>query len=102
MLCSKTSVICGQRSRRSDSETVGVRENDGRAARTLLVRAGSVRPLGGSVFDQSNVASARTLSRILRCELHALPFAQELEHGAPDRAAVEEVFGAALVADEAE
>ena len=40
--------------------------------------------------------------RILRRELDALTFAQQLEHGASHRAAVEEVLDPALVADEPE
>jgi hypothetical protein len=53
-------------------------------------------------FDQSNVAGARTLGRFLSLKLHALSFAQQFEHGAADCAAVEEMFDAALIADESE
>src|SRR5262245_9963579 len=61
-------------------------------------RAGQER--NASAFDQTNVARARTFCRLLRGELHALAFAQQLEHGATDRAPVEEVLDAAFVADE--
>src|SRR5712691_8504343 len=58
-------------------------------------------PESGLTFDQSNISSARTLGRILGGEVHPLPFAQQLEDGTPDSAAVEEMFDAALIADEA-
>jgi hypothetical protein len=62
-----------------------------------------VRQMGNlSAFDQTDFTSARTLARLFRRELDALTFAQQLEHGAPDRAAVEEVLDTAFVADEAE
>jgi hypothetical protein len=55
-----------------------------------------------SAFDQPDVAGAWALGRILDLELDALSFPQELEHGTPDGAAMEKVFDAALIADEAE
>src|SRR4051794_22034973 len=54
------------------------------------------------IFDQPNVAGARPLLRIFRCEIDALTLAQQLEHRAPHGAAVEEVLNPALVADEPE
>jgi len=53
-------------------------------------------------FDQADVASARTFGGFLDLELDSLPFPQELEDGAANRAAVEEVLDSALVANEAE
>ena len=51
---------------------------------------------------KSNVTGARTLRRVLDRELHALSFAKKLEDGAPDGAAMEKVFDAALIANESE
>src|SRR5262249_15992889 len=51
---------------------------------------------------QPDVAGSRAFLRFFRRELHALAFAQQLEHCAADRAAVEEVLDAAFVADESE
>ena len=56
----------------------------------------------GSAFDQANIAGARAFAGVFGGELDALPFAQQLKHRAPDGAAVEEVFDAALVSDEPE
>jgi hypothetical protein len=68
-----------------------------------LEDAPGMRQMGNlSAFDQTDFASARTLARLFRRELDTLTFAQQLEHGAPDRAAVEEVLDSAFVADEAE
>src|SRR5438552_16355157 len=53
-------------------------------------------------FDQAYVAGARAFLGIFGGELDPLAFAQQLKHGAADRAAVEEVFDPALVADEPE
>jgi hypothetical protein len=53
-------------------------------------------------FDEPHVAGARTLLRVFRCELDALTFAQQLEHGPADRAAMEKVFDSAFIADEPE
>jgi hypothetical protein len=53
-------------------------------------------------FDQANIAGAGALLGVFGRELDPLPFAQELEHGPPDRAAVEEVLDSALVPDEPE
>src|SRR4051812_38916085 len=53
-------------------------------------------------FDQTNVAGARTLLRVLRRELDPLTFPQQFEHGAAHRAAMEEMLDAAFVADESE
>jgi hypothetical protein len=55
-----------------------------------------------SAFDEPYVARARPLLGILRGELHTLAFAEQLEHCAPHRAAVEEMLDAAFVADESE
>ena len=66
----------------------------------IRVRPGS--DLGKSAFDETNVAGARPLLRILRGKLDPLTLAQELEHGTADRAAVEKVLNPALVADEPE
>src|SRR6185295_16623613 len=55
-----------------------------------------------SAFDQADIARPRAFSGVLRRELDALSFAQQLEHRASHRAAVEEVLDAALVADEPE
>ena len=55
-----------------------------------------------SAFDKPYVAGAWPLLGILRGELHTLTFAQQFEHGAPHRAAVEEVLDSAFVADEPE
>src|SRR5262249_25356479 len=55
-----------------------------------------------SAFDQSHRTTARTLPGLFGCELHPLSFAQELEHGAADGAAMEKVLDTALVADESE
>src|SRR5207248_2923321 len=53
-------------------------------------------------FDQADVAGARPFLRVFGCELDPLPFAQQFEHRAADRAAVEEVLDSAFVADEPE
>jgi len=65
-------------------------------------RRGPGLVMRGLPFDQSNVTGARALRRVLCRELHALPFAKKLEDGAPDGAAVEKVFDAALIANESE
>ena len=49
---------------------------------------------------QTNIASARTLLGFLRGEINPLALTQELEDDAAHRAAVEEVFNSALIADE--
>src|SRR2546423_2492766 len=56
----------------------------------------------GSVFDEADVAGARSLLGILRREFDALTFAKQLEHRTAHRAAVKEVLNSAFVADEAE
>src|SRR5438445_1365545 len=56
----------------------------------------------GLPFDQSDVARAWPFLRILGRKLDTLPFAQQLEHRTPHRAAMEEMFNAALVADKPE
>jgi hypothetical protein len=62
-----------------------------------------VAPGGSDLpFYETNVAGARTLLRLLRGELHALSFAKQLEDGAPNRAAMEEVFDSSLIADKPE
>jgi hypothetical protein len=53
-------------------------------------------------FDQANVACPRALGRVLDLEFDSLTFAQELEDGAANRAAVKEMLDPALVADETE
>jgi hypothetical protein len=53
-------------------------------------------------FYEANVAGARALLRFLRSELDALAFTQQLEDGAPDRAAMEEVFDSSFIADKPE
>src|SRR5262249_27636758 len=53
-----------------------------------------------SAFDQPDFAGARPFAGLFRRELHPLSFAQQLEHGAADRAAVEEVFDSTLVTNE--
>jgi hypothetical protein len=53
-------------------------------------------------FDQSDVAGARALLRVLRCEFHALALAEQLEHCTPHRTAMEEVLDTAFVSDKSE
>ena len=55
-----------------------------------------------SAFDQSDFSGARAFAGFLGRELHALTFPQQLEHGATDRTAVEEVLDAAFIPDETE
>src|SRR6266852_1927810 len=55
-----------------------------------------------SAFDEADVAGARPFLGILRSKFHALTLAEQLEHCAADRAAMEEVLDPTLVADEAE
>jgi hypothetical protein len=55
-----------------------------------------------SAFDQSNFSGPGTLAGFLWRELHALPFAEELEHRTAHRASVKEVFDSAFIADEPE
>jgi hypothetical protein len=64
--------------------------------------AGGRACTAGLPFDQSNVSGARTLGRLFCGELHPLPFAEQLEDGAPDGAAVEEMFDATLITNEPE
>ena len=52
--------------------------------------------------EQSHVSSTRSLAGILGTELDTLAFAEQLEDGAANGAAVEEVFNARLIANEAE
>jgi len=66
-------------------------------ARKATIRAGSC-----SAFYQPDIAGARTLAGVLRSELDPLSFAQQFKNSSPHRAAVEEVFDAALIANEAE
>src|SRR6476646_10195202 len=61
-------------------------------------RASGLAPLA---FDQANVAGARSLLRILRSELDALTFAEQLEHGAANGAAMKEVLDPSLITNEA-
>ena len=51
---------------------------------------------------ETNIAGARSLLRLLRSELHALTFAQQLKNCAADGAAMEEVFDSSLIADKPE
>jgi hypothetical protein len=53
----------------------------------------------GSTFDQSNIAGAGALRRVLRAELHALTLAKQLEHRASHCASMEEVLDAPFIAD---
>ena len=56
----------------------------------------------GLTFYEANVSCARTLLRILRSELDALTFAEQLENGAADRTPMEEVLDSAFIADKPE
>jgi hypothetical protein len=51
---------------------------------------------------ETDVSGARSLLRFLRSELDALTFAEQLENGAADGAAMEEVLDPSLIADEPE
>jgi hypothetical protein len=53
-------------------------------------------------LDQPDVARAWTLLRLLRSEFNALAFAEQLENGAADGAAMKEVLNSSLIADEPE
>jgi hypothetical protein len=53
-------------------------------------------------FDQANVSGAGTLRGFLDREFHALSLTKKLEDRRPNGAAVKEVFGAALIANESE
>ena len=53
-------------------------------------------------FDQTDIASARALLRILRSEFDSLAFPQQFEYCAADRAAVEKMLDPTLIADEPE
>jgi hypothetical protein len=53
-------------------------------------------------FYEANVAGARSLLRFLRSELDTLTLAKQLEDGAPDRAAMKEMFDPAFIADKPE
>src|SRR3954464_4618374 len=55
-----------------------------------------------SAFDEPYVARPWALARILRREINPLSFAQQFEDRPAHRTAVEEVFDAALIANEAE
>jgi hypothetical protein len=55
-----------------------------------------------SAFDQAYVASARALLGVFNLELDSLPFAQQLEHGTADRAAMKEVLNAAFISNKPE
>src|SRR5256885_2046273 len=61
------------------------------------ISAEAVLPL-----DQPHVTGARALLRFFRSEFDTLAFAQQLEHRPANRAAMEEVFDAAFVSNEAE
>ena len=60
------------------------------------------RSWGALILDQANVSGAWTFRGFLDLEIDALPFAQQLEHGAAHRAAMEEMLDTSFVADEAE
>jgi hypothetical protein len=53
-------------------------------------------------FDQTDIASARALLRILRSEFDSLAVPQQFEYSAADRAAVEKMLDPTLIADEPE
>jgi hypothetical protein len=53
-------------------------------------------------FYETNVSGARALLRFLRSELDALTFAEQLEDGAANRAAMKEVFDPTFIADKPE
>ena len=55
-----------------------------------------------SAFDEPDFAGARSFAGFLRGEFDALAFAQQLEHRAAHRAAMEEVLDSSFVADEPE
>ena len=57
---------------------------------------------GVSALDESDFAGPGTLRRFFGGELYPLALTEQLEHGAPDGAAVEEMFGTAFITDEAE
>src|SRR4051812_44959391 len=56
----------------------------------------------GSAFDEPDFSGPGSLAGFFLRELNPLAFAQQLEHGASDRAAVKEMFDSAFVADESE
>ena len=97
------------------SERTSARESKGELQGLWLHRGSRRQPEGGRAratiaarggwclaFDEANVACARALGRIFDLEIDPLAFPQELEDGAANRAAMEEMLDAALVADEAE
>ena len=53
-------------------------------------------------FYETDVSGARPLLRFLRSELDALTFAEQLENGAADGAAMKEVLDSAFIADKPE
>ena len=53
-------------------------------------------------FYEADITSAGAFGGFLRAEFHPLPFTQQLENGAPNCAAVKEMFDPALIADETE
>src|SRR5688500_9485654 len=59
-------------------------------------------PTVGVTFDQPDVTGPGSFRGLLGRELHALALAEQLKDGAPNGAAVEEVFDAALIANKAE
>jgi len=62
-----------------------------------------VAPAGEDLtLYETNVSGARSLLRFLRSELDALPLAKQLENGAANGAAMEEVFDSSLIADKSE
>src|SRR5829696_3973266 len=73
-----------------------------RTALTAFLRSGAGRILTVLSFDQAYVAGARSLRRFLGRKFHTLPLSEQLEHSTADGAAMEEVLGAALVADKPE
>ena len=52
----------------------------------------------GSALDQTDFAGPGALRRFFGSELDPLTLTEQLEHGAPDGAAVEEMLGPALIA----
>ena len=61
------------------------------------------RPIGENLaFDQADVTGAWTLCGFLGLEVDAMALQWQLENSATDRAAMKEMFNAAVVADEAD
>jgi len=63
---------------------------------------GTGRDAVALAFDQADVARTWAFLRVFWGEFDTLAFAKQLEHRAPDGAAMEEVLDSAFVADEPE